>query len=88
MVDLVTKVLAQGNFEGLAESRFVPSIDQIHDLYRTWGHRAQLRRVLRNFAERNRDVAIDRVALYRGLAEIMLRHQAKAVLRRLGVLQR
>ena len=84
MADLVTRYLTQGTFAGLAESTFVPSIHQIHDLYRMLGHRTPLRRVIRNFAERNRDVEIDKVALYRGLAEIMLRQQVRAVLRKIG----
>jgi hypothetical protein len=83
MADLVTKYLTQGTFNGLAEATFVPSIHQIHDMYKMLGNRAPLRRVLRNFVERNRTVEINKAALYRGLAEILLRQQASAALRRI-----
>jgi ADP-heptose:LPS heptosyltransferase len=83
MADLVTRYLNKGTFDGLAESTFVPSIHQIQDLYRMLGLRTPLRRVVRNFAERNKDVAIDKLALYRGVAEIALRQQVNAVLRKI-----
>lgn len=83
MADLVSKYLAQGSFDGLTGFTFVPSIDQILDFYERLGFRAPLRRILGNFAERNRDVEVDTAALYAGVAQVLLRRQARAVARKL-----
>jgi hypothetical protein len=88
MADMVTKYMAQGNFEGLPHIRFMPSIDQIQNMYRMLGARTPLRRILRNFAARNPAVVIDRATLYRGLAEITLRRQARAALQKIETLVR
>lgn len=61
VVDLVLKFLSQGSFEGIEDVAFVPSLGQIHDLYRMRSGRLDTMRVLQNFTERNKRSSVSKV---------------------------
>jgi hypothetical protein len=81
---LVTRYLTQGNFEGLMAVDLVPSIEQLYVLYGTMRGRIAVRRVLRNFLERNPGMKINEAAFLCRLGQRRLRLEAKAFMRKLA----
>jgi hypothetical protein len=61
VVALVLKVLEQGNFAGIPDAGFMPSIEQIYGLYEVTRDRLDTHRVLANFLERNPRVSVNKV---------------------------
>lgn len=64
IVALVSRYLDQKTFEGLSEDVFMPSIDQVYDLYKRTEGGLDVSRVLRLFAERNPEVNFDKRSFY------------------------
>jgi hypothetical protein len=81
IIDLVLKFLRQGNFDGIQDAVFKPSIDQIHDLYSMTRGRLDAARVLQNFLHRNEQVDVNRVGFYCRLLSSEMRMGASAVAR-------
>jgi len=81
LADLLQKYLRQGDFEGMQDAAFMPSIEQIHDLYRMTGSELDVTRVLKNFIDRNRQVCVNRASFYAGLLIYEVRSWMAAVAR-------
>ena len=81
IVDLVLRYLTQGGFEGIQDAGFVPSIEQIYDLYTMRSGELDVMRVLQNFIERNRQVSVNRASFYSGLLFYEMRAWIAAVAR-------
>jgi hypothetical protein len=84
IAEMIKRTLAQGSFDGIAQHTFAPSVEQIYDLYRMKGRAVDVKRVLRNFKDRNRLVPVSELAFYRGLARVVLRAQGGRLARRIA----
>ena len=79
IADLVGAYLAQRSLAGLPQRSFRPSIDQVFGLYDMMQGQLDIRRVMNNFMQRNRDVYVDVPAFYGAIARRLVRRKAAAV---------